>query len=264
MIRVGIGGWTFAPWRGVFYPAGLPQATELQHASRRLTSIEVNGTFYRTQTPAVFRTWRDAVPEGFVFSLKAPRFATNRRVLAEGGPSIEKFLDSGITELGEKLGPILWQLPPTKKFDEADLAGFLALMPREHKGVRLRHALEVRHASFLTPALPPLLREHGVAVVYAHSEDYPEIADPTADFVYARLQRTAEDQETGYPPAELDAWADRVREWERGGVPRDLPSLAPPPPESAPRDCFVYFISGAKVRAPAAAEALIARLGSAG
>lgn len=260
-MHIGIGGWTFEPWRGPFFPQGLRQADELSYAARHVTSIEVNGTFYRTQTPATFRKWAAEVPdEGFIFSLKAPRFATNRKVLAEGGSSIEKFVTSGIAELGPKLGPILWQFAPTKRFEADDFAAFLDLLPAEAGGVPLRHAVEVRHGSFRTPQFLDLLRPHNVACVYAHSEDYPEIADPTADFIYARLQRSVEDEETGYASGDLDAWAGRARVWAGGGTPDDLPLLSEAPSAKKPRDCFIYFISGAKVRNPAAAQALIGRL----
>jgi uncharacterized protein YecE (DUF72 family) len=260
LIRVGIGGWTFAPWRGPFYPPGLPQAQELAHASRRVTSIEVNGTFYRTQSPASFRKWAQETPDDFVFSVKGHRSITNRARLAEAGEAVERFLGSGLAELGPKLGPILWQLAPTKRFDEADLDAFLSLLPPRLDGRPLRHALEVRHASFLTPALMPLLRRHGVAIVYAESDTYPAIADLSGDFVYARLQRCAAAEPAGYAPAALDLWATRIGEWSQGRVPSDLPRLPAEDVPPGPRDCFVYFISGAKERAPLAAEALIARL----
>ena len=262
MIRVGIGGWTFPPWRGVFYPPGLPQARELEYASRHVTAIEINGTFYRTQTPASFRKWASETPDDFVFTLKAPRFLVNRQVLAEAGPFMPKFFESGITELGPKLGPILWQLAPTKRFDEADLAGFLGLLPRELDGIRLRHALEVRHTSFAVPRLVELAREHGAAVVLADSETYPSIPDATADFMYLRLQRAAEELPTGYPAAALETWAARARRWSEGGAPEDLRCVAGTPPAAAKRDVFVFMINGAKVRAPAAAIAMLGRLGA--
>jgi uncharacterized protein YecE (DUF72 family) len=264
-IRVGVGGWTYEPWRGPFYPAGLPHAEELAHASRRLTTIEVNGTFYGTQKPSTFRRWADETPERFVFSLKAPRFAVNRRNLAGAGPSIEKFLASGLVELGDKLGPILWQLAPTKAFDEDDLSAFLQLLPSSLDGRPLLHALEVRHESFRDPRLIALLRRHDVALVLADSDEYPMIADVTGPFVYARLQRSAEDQPTGYAPKTLDLWADRFRTFAAGGEPADLPRASPePPPTGIARPSFVYVISGAKVRAPAAAMALIERVGKPG
>ena len=262
MIRVGIGGWTYEPWRGTFYPADLPQSRQLSYASRRLGTIEINGTFYRTQKPDSFRRWAAESPDGFAFSVKASRYATGRPRLAEAGPSIERFFTSGVIELGDKLGPVLWQLPPNKRFDADDLAAFLGLLPRTVEGRPVRHALEVRHASFRSPQFISLLRSHGVAVVFTDSPKYPSIADLTADFVYARLQRAQEAEPDGYPAAERDQWAGRLACWASGGEPDDLPRLTtdPPPTTTGPRDCFVYMIDGAKVRAPAAAMALSARL----
>jgi uncharacterized protein YecE (DUF72 family) len=261
MIRVGIGGWTYEPWRGTFYPADLPQSRQLSYASRRLGTIEINGTFYRTQKPDSFRRWAAESPDGFVFSVKASRYATGRPRLAEAGPSIERFFTSGVIELGDKLGPVLWQLPPNKRFDAEDLAAFLRLLPSSVEGRRVRHALEVRHASFQSPQLISLLRSHGVAVVFTDSLKYPSIADLTADFVYVRLQRAQETEPDGYPAAERERWAARLQRWASGGEPDDLPRITTdPPPTMGPRDCFVYMIDGAKVRAPAAAMALSARL----
>jgi uncharacterized protein YecE (DUF72 family) len=260
MIRVGIGGWVFPPWRGVFYPKGLPQARELQYASRNLSSIEINGTFYRTQKPESFRKWADETPDDFVFALKGPQFATNRGVLAEAGPSIERFFGSGVLELGSKLGPVLWQMAPTKKFDPADFESFLALLPRQLDGVALRHAVEVRHASFAVPEFIALLRQYSVAPVLVESDKHPLIADVTSDFVYCRLQKTTEREKAGYPPAALDTWAKRGRTWADGGSPADLKPLSAELPAQGKRDVFIYMISGAKVRAPAAAMALIERL----
>jgi uncharacterized protein YecE (DUF72 family) len=259
-IRVGIGGWTFEPWRGPFYPAGLPRAQELSFASRQVTSIEINGTFYRTQSPASFRKWAAETPDDFVFSVKASRYSTYRSKLAEAGDSIARFVDSGLAELGDKLGPLLWQVPPTTKFDEADFAAFLGMLPRELAGRQLRHAVELRHPSFGTEAAIALLRRHGVALVYDDSDTFPAFADETADFVYARLQRSREDEPTGYAPVDIEAWAARGRLWTAGGVPGDLPRVSAEPAPAVPRDCFLYVISGAKVRAPAAAAALLARL----
>jgi len=260
MIRVGIGGWVYEPWRGVFYPKGLPQARELAHASRHLTSIEINGTFYGSQKPESFRRWADETPDDFVFSLKGPRYATHRRVLAEAGPSVERFLASGVLELKSKLGPILWQFPPTKAFDADDFAAFLALLPPRLDGRTLRHVVEVRHESFLIPASVELLRKHSVAIATIDSDKHPLIADVTSDFVYARLQRTSEKVKTGYTPTALDTWASRAQAWADGGAPKDLPAIGKVPRSSGKRDVFIYMIAGAKERAPAAAMALIERL----
>jgi len=266
-IRIGIGGWTFEPWRGVFYPKGLPHAQELAYASQRLTSIEVNGTFYRTQTPATFRKWASEVPAGFVFAIKGPRFATNRRVLAEAGDSIKRFLDSGVTELGGHLGPLLWQFAPTKKFDPADFGAFLELLPDKFNGHALRHVIEVRHDSFRTDQFIALLRKFAMGVVYTDHVKYPNIADVTGDFVYARLQRGKDTVPTAYPPKELDAWSNRLQLWSQGKSPADLPNVDPKPKsatkaKAAPRDVFAYVIHEGKVRAPAGAMELIKRLKS--
>jgi uncharacterized protein YecE (DUF72 family) len=261
-IRVGIGGWTFEPWRGVFYPKGLPHARELEYASRQLTTIEINGTFYRTQTPATFAKWAGEVPDGFVFSVKGPRYAVNRRVLAEARDPIKWFFDSGVTALGDKLGPILWQFAPTKKLDAADFGKFLELLPGSMDGRRLRHVVEVRHESFRVPEFIALLREFSIPVVYAEHETYPAIADPVGDFVYARLQKGEDDIPTAYPPKALDAWASRAAAWAKGTTPADLPLVAAAKKgKTSPRDVFVYFIHEGKVRAPAAATELIRRLG---
>jgi uncharacterized protein YecE (DUF72 family) len=261
-IYVGIGGWTYAPWRGAFYPAGLPHAKELDYASRHLTSIEINGTFYRSQSAATYRKWAKEVPDGFVFSLKGPRFVVQRRDLSGAGDSIERFFASGVLELGDRLGPVLWQFAPTKKFDEADFGRFLELLPRTRDGRRIRHVVEVRHDSFRTPAFIALLRRFATPVVFAEHDVYPAIADVTGDFLYARLQKGKDAIATGYPPAALDAWAGRLRAWAEGGVPADLPRVEPEArPKAEPRDVFAYFIHEGKVRAPAAAMALIERLG---
>jgi uncharacterized protein YecE (DUF72 family) len=260
-IRVGVGGWTFEPWRGVFYPKGLPHARELEYASGLLTTIEINGTFYRTQTPATFAKWRSETPEGFVFSVKGPRYAVNRSQLAQSGDAIKRFLDSGVTELGSRLGPILWQFAATKKLDEADFGAFLELLPAKLGGTKLRHVVEPRHASFLTPKFIALLRQFSIPPVYAEHATYPAIPDPVADFVYARLQKGEDDIATGYPPTALDAWAERAHAWAKGGAPKDLALVdAARKTKAQPRDVFVYFIHEGKVRAPAAAMALIERL----
>jgi uncharacterized protein YecE (DUF72 family) len=259
-IFVGIGGWTYEPWRGVFYPKGLPHVRELSYAGRHLTSIEINGTFYRTQTPATFRKWASEVPDGFVFSLKGPRYAVNRRVLKEAGDSIRRFLDSGVTELGPRLGPLLWQFAPTKKFDEKDFGAFLELLPEQYNGRALRHVVEVRHDSFKTPAFLALLRKFSIPVAFAEHDTYPSIADATGDFVYARLQKGNEKLKAGYPPKALDEWAARANTWTQGGEPKDLPRVGKTSARNQPRDVFIYFIHEAKLRAPAAAMALIERL----
>ncbi len=260
-ICVGVGGWTFAPWRGLFYPERLPHAKELAYAAERLTSIEVNGTFYRSQTPATFRKWASEVPAGFVFSLKGPRFATNRRVLKEAGNSIKRFLNSGVTELGDHLGPLLWQFAPTKKFDAVDFGGFLELLPEKFDGRALRHVIEVRHDSFRTPEFISLLRSFALPVVFTDHAKYPNIADVTGDFIYARLQRGKDTIPTAYPAKEIAAWAGRLRSWAAGKSPDDLPHVDPAPKaKSAPRDVFAYVIHEGKIRAPAGAMALIAKL----
>lgn len=260
MIRVGIGGWTFAPWRGPFYPKGLPQKDELSYAGGHLSAIEINGTFYRTQSPASFRKWAEETPDGFVFALKGHRFVTNRKKLAEAGDAVRHFVASGIAELGDKLGPINWQLSGTKRFDPEDIDAFLGLLPREHEGRALRHAIEARHESFVAPEFVEIARRHNVAIVFADAEDYPAIADQTADFVYARLQRSRAGEEAGYPAGEIDAWASRARSWADGRAPSDLKSVAAASTQAGKRDVFVFFISGEKVLNPAAAMTLIGRL----
>lgn len=261
-IRAGIGGWTFEPWRGTFYPPGLPHARELEYAAQHLTAIEVNGTYYRLQKPQSFAAWAKAAPEGFIFSLKASRICTNRRVLAEAGEAVEKFLAQGIAELGDKLGPILWQFMPTKAFDPDDFGAFLKLLPGNRDGLRLRHAVEVRHESFRTPTFIDLARAAGVAVVFADTPKYPQIADITADFVYARLQDAREEEAAGYSAAALDRWAQTARQWAQGQSPEGLAyvSATPASAPAGPRDVFVFMINGAKVRAPAAAMALLERI----
>jgi uncharacterized protein YecE (DUF72 family) len=243
-IRIGIGGWSYEPWRGVFYPDKWPQKRELEYAAQHVTAIEINATFYGRQKPATFAAWAKAAPDGFKFSLKASRYATNRKLLAEGGGSITMFLEQGFTELGNRLGPILWQFAATKTFDADDFARFLDLIPERQDGVPLRHALEPRHESFRDPNFTALAKARNMAIVFADSDVYPCIDEPTADFAYARLQRTQEGVPTGYDDAAIDRWAKKARDWAVDG-----------------RETYVFFIAGAKVRNPAAAQALIARLG---
>ncbi len=264
-IRSGVGGWTYEPWRDNFYPEGLAHSKELAYASERLSAIEVNGTYYSTFKPPTFAKWRDETPEGFVFSLKANRFTTNRRVLAEAGDSVQRFVGSGLSELGPKLGPLVWQFAPTKVFDPIDFEAFLRLLPTEVDGLPLRHALDVRHQSFMDPAYLALARRYRCATVFTDSDGYPSFADLTGDFVYARLMRTESRLKTGYPPKALDRWADAARSWAGGGEPADVPRVEDAGQTTAqPRDVFMYFISGAKERAPAAAMALLERLGQPG
>jgi uncharacterized protein YecE (DUF72 family) len=242
VIRIGIGGWTFPPWRGTFYPQGVRQGDELAFASRKLTAIEVNGTYYSGFTPATFAKWAGETPDGFVFSLKASRFCTNRKVLADGRESIARFMGQGIGELGDRLGPILWQLANTKRFDREEIAAFLDLLPAALDGRRLRHVIEARHESFIDPRFIDLCRARGVAICVADHETYPLIDEATADFTYARLMRGKDEIETCYPPADLDAWVVRLRGYAARG------------------DVFAFFISGGKPRAPAGAMAMIERL----
>jgi uncharacterized protein YecE (DUF72 family) len=241
-VRIGVGGWAYKPWRGVFYPHDLPQKAELSFASRSVTSIEINGTYYSTFKPASWRKWRDETPDDFVFSVKASRYCTNRKVLAEVGPGIARFLDQGLTELGKKLGPITWQFMPTKRFDADDFGAFLTLLPRSLGDLDLRHAVEVSHPSFASQAFYELARRHRVAIVYTTPDDHQGLEEPTADFTYARFKTTHEDVEQGLAPGEISSYARRIRAWARQG------------------DVFAYFISSAKFRNPAAARALIEAL----
>jgi len=241
-IYVGVGGWTFEPWRGPFYPKDLTHKRELEYASRKLTSIEINGTYYSSFKPASWAKWRAETPDGFVFSLKASRYCTNRRVLAEATESVQRFVNQGLVELGDRLGPINWQFMGTKKFDPEDIEAFLTLLPRQAGQLPLRHAVEVRHDSFKDKRFYDLARKYNVAIIFAHDPDFPEIDEPTADFTYARLMGTSDKVKSGYKPAELDKWAKMAKGWAKRG------------------DVFMYFISGAKVRNPAAAQALIERI----
>jgi uncharacterized protein YecE (DUF72 family) len=242
-IRIGIGGWTYPPWRGVFYPGDLPQKRELEFASRALTAIEINATFYGRQKPASWANWEKVVPDGFQFAVKGSRYCVMKPKLAEAEDGLAGFFAQGFAVLGAKLGPILWQFTPYRKFDREDIGGFLRLLPREIDGVALRHAIEPRHESFRDDKFVDLCREHNAAIVFEDSDDYPCIEADTADFAYARLQCMREEVETGYDDAALDGFADRARKWTADG-----------------REAYIFMINGAKVRAPAAALALQQRL----
>ncbi len=259
-IHVSIGGWTYAPWRNNFYPEKLVQRGELDYASRHVSAIEVNGTYYGAQKPATYAKWRAETPDGFVFSLKAPRYTTDRAVLTDAGRTITAFIDGGLAELGDRLGPINWQFPPHKTFEHDDFAAFLDLLPRELDGRVLRHVLEVRHPSFMSTAYIELARRHRVATVCTDTPKYPSFADVTGDFVYVRLMCSEATVETGYRPAALAAWAERARSWANGGEPADLPRVGAISVKQDARDVFVYFINGAKERAPHAAMDLIGRV----
>lgn len=259
-IRVGVGGWTFEPWRDNFYPAGWPIARELEYASRQLTVIEVNGTYYSLQSPATFAKWREQTPDDFVFTLKATRYATNRRVLADAGDSIERFVRSGIAELGPKLGPIVWQFAPTKRFDAVDFEAFLQQLPAAVDGVALRHAVEVRHESFRSAPYLALARKHRVTTVFTDSDDYPSFADLTGDFVYVRTMRADKSLPEGITPQALAQLAACTHVWREGGEPDALPRVEVAPAPAVPRDVFLFFISADKEKAPAAAMGLLKRL----
>jgi uncharacterized protein YecE (DUF72 family) len=260
-IRVGIGGWVYAPWRDNFYPKGLVHRRELEHASRHVTAIEINGTFYGSQKPPTYARWRDETPEGFVFSAKAPGRITMARAISRVGGAIDNFL-GGIATLGAKLGPIVWQFEQQKKIDRDEFAAFLELLPDAIGEVKLRHVLDVRDHAFVDAAYVELARSHGFATVFTDSDEHPSFADVGADFVYARLMRSRSAVANGYPPRELAAWARRAREWARGEDPPDLPHLATLQAGHAPRDVFVFFIGSAKERNPAAAMALLKLLRS--
>ena len=263
-IRVGIGGWTYVPWRGgMFYPVGLVQRRELEYASRQLTSIEVNGTYYGVQKPATYAKWRDETPEDFVFSAKAPQRIMESKTLSKTGHQIEDFI-GGIAELGDKLGPLVWQFDKGKRIDPAEFGSFVELLPTEHAGRKLRHVLDVRDPAFVDAGYLSLARRHGMATVFTDSQEHPSFADLGTDFVYARLMRSQSRIEAGYPDADLDRWRERTLSWAAGGDPADLPHIETAAAPKMPRDVFVYFISSAKERNPAAAMALLKRLDAAG
>ena len=260
-VHVGIGGWIYAPWRGgAFYPAGLVQRRELEYASRQLSAIEINSTYYGTQKPATYAGWRDATPDGFLFSAKAPQRITGARRLAGTGAQIEDFV-AGIAALGDRLGPLVWQFEAGRTLDRDDFTAFLDLLPATLDGRTQRHALEIRDPAFLDAALVALARQRGMALVFTDSADYPNAADLCADFVYARLMRSRDDCATGYPPQALAQWARRVGDWRHGRDHPDLPHASPVAAAAAPREVFVYFIGAAKHRNPAAARELLRLLG---
>jgi len=242
-IRVGIGGWSFEPWRGVFYPDGLRQKDEMAYAVSQMTAIEINGTYYSTQSRKSFATWAAAAPAGFEFSARASRYCTNRKILTEAGPSIKKYMGQGLDELGDKLGPIVWQFAPKKKFHADDFGAFLDFLPEKLDGRKLRHALDVRNASFDDPAFVEMARVKGMAIVHSDHPEYPLIEADTADFVHARVMKAQDELKKGYSAADLNKWVDKARNWAKGG-----------------RDVYLFFISGAKVRNPAAARTVIERL----
>ena len=243
-IRIGIGGWTYPPWRGSFYPPGLPQRSELEYAARSFGAIEINATFYGRQSRNSWAAWAEAVPDGFQFAVKGSRYCVTRPRLADAGEGVGNFLAQGLTMLGPKLGPLLWMLAARRRFDHDDIAAFFALLPREADGVALRHAIEPRHESFRDERFSDLARAHDIAIIFGDDDDFPCIDADTASFAYARLQRMREDIPTGYDGPALDAFAARANRWASGG-----------------RDSYVFMINGAKLRAPAAAFALQQRLG---
>jgi len=258
-IRVGIGGWTYAPWRDNFYPKGLVQRRELEYASRRVSAIEINGTYYGTQKPATYAKWRDETPDGFVFSAKAPMRIVQAKSLAKTGPQIEDFV-GGIAELGAKLGPLVWQFEPAAPLQRDAFEAFCDLLPKSARGRALRHVIDMRDPAFVDGEFLALARKHGFATVFTDSPEHPSFSDATADFVYVRLMRSRSGVATGYPANELAAWAKRARLWASGGDPGDLPRIEAALPANSAREVFVYFISAAKERNPAAAMALIERL----
>lgn len=285
-LRIGISGWRYTPWRGVFYPDGLPQREELHYASRQVASIELNGSFYSLQRPSSYARWYGETPRGFRFAVKAPRFITHIKRLRDADTALANFFASGVFALREKLGPILWQCPPSLRFDAALFDAFLAQLPRDtgqatalarrhdaHLKARalltpdrprpLRHALEIRHPSFACAEFVALLRRHGVALVVADTAGkWPYLEDVTADFMYLRLHGDEELYASGYSDTALDDWARRIRAWARGTQPRGAVRASDvPPAKRATRDVYCYFDNDTKVKAPGDAQALMHRLG---
>lgn len=259
-VRTGIGGWTYAPWRDNFYPRGLVQRRELEYASRRLSTIEINSTYYGTQKPATYGRWRDETPEGFVFSAKAPRRIMQSRALAKTGPQVEDFIGA-ILELGDRLGPLVWQFDAGMRIDRESFATFLALLPGEAGKRQLRHVLDVRDPGFIDGDYLALARRYGMATVFTDSREHPSFADLTSDFVYVRLMRSQSGIATGYAAPDLVRWAERARLWAAGSEPDDLPRIEAAPEATSPgREVYLYFISAVKERNPHAAMALQALL----
>jgi uncharacterized protein YecE (DUF72 family) len=242
--RIGIGGWTYEPWRGTFYPDGLPQKRELEHAAQMLGAIEINATFYGRQSPKSWENWAIAVPDGFQFSIKGSRYVVTRPKLADAGEGIGNFLAQGLLALGDRLGPILWMLAKHRQFDREDIAAFLDLLPSKLDGIPLRHVIEPRHETFRDEAFFRLCSDHDVAIVYGDDDEFPLLDADTAGFRYARLQRMHEEVTTGYDDKALDGFASLAKAWAKAG-----------------RDNYIFMINGAKVRAPAAALSLQERLG---
>jgi uncharacterized protein YecE (DUF72 family) len=283
-VRIGISGWRYAGWRGSFYPKGLRQRDELAYASRHFDTIEINGTHYSLQRPESFARWRDETPEDFVFAVKGSRFITHMKQLRGVETPLANFFASGVLRLEEKLGPFLWQFSPRFRFDAERFDRFLTLLPRDSTAAaalaehhdhrltgrawtkterrrRLRHAVEIRHPSFLDPTFVRLLRRHNVALVFADAVDWPYAEDVTADFLYLRLHGSEELYVSGYDDAALDHWAARIRRWSQGGQPEDAKLIDPDTrPRRHARDVYVYFDNDAKVRAPIDAQALRQRL----
>jgi uncharacterized protein YecE (DUF72 family) len=262
VIRTGIGGWVYPEWRkGVFYPAGLPQKRELEHASRQLGAIEINGTYHSLQKPESFRRWRDETPEGFVFAVKGSSYITNRKVLADTGEAMARFFAQGLDELGDRLGPILWQLMGTKKFDAEDIGAFFAMLPRELKGRPLRHAIEAGHESFACAEFVAIARKARVAIAWLEQEGRARIADRTADFAYLRCKTLVAAEPTGYPREGIGRIAGLCRAWATGDAPEGLPYAGNPADSRGQGgDVFAFMINGAKERAPAAAIALAGKV----
>jgi len=280
---VGISGWRYVPWRGVFYPAKLPQAQELSHAAHIFRSIEINGTFYSLQRPEYFETWAEETPDNFVFAAKGPRFITHMRRLINVKTPLANFLASGLLRLGPKLGPILWQFPPNFRYEPTRIEAFFKLLPHDTESAAalarrhdkrlngrcalktdarrpIRHAMEIRHQSFATPEFVDMLRAYDVALVCADAVEWPRLMEVTSDFMYCRLHGSEVLYASGYDDQAIAQWAIRVAAWARGGEPKDADKVRPDVrPKAVPRDVFVYFDNDAKVRAPFDAQQLMAR-----